>query len=258
VVTPSEESMVELRDVTIGHGIGPLTCQVKRGEIFGIFSLPGQGQRELLLALAGDQKFSGSIEIDGKPYAPGSPADSASWGVFLVPEDRAVEGLFHGHSTQMNVTISAIENVAEVSLLIDKRKEKRVARRGAEEVGLAPDRLPHLISTLSGGNQQKAIFARAVLERPKVLILFDSTRGVDVGTKAEIYRLVMSFVEEGMTVVFYSSDISETTHFCDRVAVMSGGRIVDIVSREHATEGELLRLALGGSTRASPKGAVES
>jgi ribose transport system ATP-binding protein len=244
---PTSETMVSLSNVSMGHTLGPVSLDVRRGEILGIFSLPGQGQRELLLALAGDRHFTGTIEVDGQSFLPGSPADAAKQGVVLVPEDRAVEALFLGHSTQMNVTVASIDRVRGSSRLLDLKKEHEFAVNSARQVGLAPNRLRDLISTLSGGNQQKAIFGRALLEEPKVLILFDSTRGVDVGTKAEIYQLVMALADEGMTVIFYSSDISETTHFCDRIAVISEGRIVATLDSSDASEEELLRLALAGA-----------
>jgi ABC-type sugar transport system ATPase subunit len=242
-----DDVMLALEGVTVGPRVGPLDLQVHQGEILGIFSLPGQGQRELLLALSGDRRFGGTVTLGGKAYAPRSPAEAHKLGVLLVPEDRAVEALFLGHTTQRNVTISALQDMRGPGRLIDGARELKNAVRGAEQVGLAPNRLPHLISTLSGGNQQKAIFARVLLERPRVLVLFDSTRGVDVGTKAEIYQLVASLADAGVTVIFYSSDIAETTNFCDKIAVLNEGRIAGILDRRDATEEELLRLALGGA-----------
>jgi ribose transport system ATP-binding protein len=239
--------MVSIEGLTVGPRVGPLDLQVYKGEILGIFALPGQGQRQLLLALSGDRRFGGAVTLDGKVYAPRSPAEANRLGVLLVPEDRAVEALFLGHTTQRNVTISALRDMRGPGRLIDGARELKKAVRVANEVGLAPSRLPHLISTLSGGNQQKSIFARVLLEDPRVLVLFDSTRGVDVGTKAEIYQLVASLADTGVTVLFYSSDIAETTNFCDRIAVLHEGRIAGVLARGGATEEELLRLALGGA-----------
>jgi ABC-type sugar transport system ATPase subunit len=237
--------LLNVEGMTVGNALGPISFQVHSGEILGVSALPEQGQRELLMGLAGDVHHAGRITLAGRPYSPRSPAEAQQCGVYMVPEDRQYEGLFLAHSVQANVTVSHLDQLRYRWLVIRRKAEQRAARLGAENVRLDPARLPYEISTLSGGNQQKAIFARALLEKPKVVLLFDATRGVDVGTKAEIFDLITSLADEGTAVVFYSTDFTEIVQMGDRVMVLYEGGIADVVPKGTADENLLLRLATG-------------
>jgi ribose transport system ATP-binding protein len=242
---PRAEVLLEAQGLTVGSTLGPLDLRLRAGEILGVTALPGQGQRELLMSIAGDTSHGGTITLAGKPYAPRLPQAAQKLGVFMVPEDRQGEGLFLSHNVRFNVTSSIIGNLSKKLGVLDLRREGELARSGALRVGLDPGRLPNQVSNLSGGNQQKAIFARALLGDPKVFILFDSTRGVDVGTKADIYELVTNLADEGMAFIFYSTDFTETLHVCDRIVVLYEGRIVGMASANQWSEETLLRAASG-------------
>jgi ribose transport system ATP-binding protein len=246
-MSPAHDVVLEARALVVSDKLGPLDLQLRAGEILGVTALPGQGQRELLMALAGDCRHAGTIALRGKPYTPRLPLAAQKLGVFMVPEDRQHEGLFLSHSVTFNVTSSIIGRAATSFGVLDSRREAALAGDGSRRVGLDPTRLPHQVSTLSGGNQQKALFARALLGDPMVLILFDSTRGVDVGTKADLYELVAKLADDGMAFIFYSTDFTETLHVCDRILVLYDGRIAGIGQADEWTEEMLLRAASGQS-----------
>jgi ABC-type sugar transport system ATPase subunit len=165
-------------------------------------------------------------------------------GVAYVPEDRQREGLFLGHSVQSNITISSLGRFVRRGLL-DTAAELHAARGGAVTVGISHDRLSAKASTMSGGNQQKVVLAKVLLDEPAVLLLHDCTRGVDVGTKADIFELMARLAAAGTAILFYSSDLSELVHICDRVAVIAEGRLVAVIPRDELSEDAILRAAVG-------------
>ncbi len=238
-------TLLRVDGLRAGTKLGPVDFMLKAGEILGLTALPGQGQRELLMSLSGDLRFNGGITLAGRRYAPRSPAEAQKHGVFMVPEDRQSEALFLRHSVQFNVTCSVLPVLTRGLGILDLRRERAVALSGANRVGLDSQRLVNPVATLSGGNQQKTIFARALLGQPRIFILFDSTRGVDVGTKADIYRLVTHLADKGVGVIFYSTDFTETLHVCDRIMVLHEGHIVGIAPAEAWNEETLLRYASG-------------
>jgi len=247
-------SALSVRGLRVGARVGPLDLDVAEGEILGIGGLQGQGQRELLMALAGATAWaSGSATLRERPYRPRSPQDALAGHVALVPEDRQREGLLLTHTVRANVTLGALGRIVRHGL-IDARRESATARAGAQRVGVAIDRLGTLAGTLSGGNQQKVVLAKALVGEPSVLLLYDCTRGVDVGTKAEIFALMSQLAAAGTTILFYSSDLSELVHMCHRVAVMVEGQVRGVLSRGQLSEGAILRVAVG--THHSTDGAV--
>ncbi len=224
---------------------GPVDIRVAEGEILGIGGLQGQGQRQLLTALAGALPWiTGTGELLGQPYEPRSPADALARGVAYVPEDRQREGLFLGHTVRANITAASLPRFVRHGLL-DRRAEAAAADGGAAGVGIDRRRLGSRVNTLSGGNQQKVVLAKALLDEPRVLLLHDCTRGVDVGTKAEIFELIVKLASGGAAVLFYSSDLSELVHMCDRVAVIVEGAVEGVIDREQLSEDAILRTAVG-------------
>ncbi|MDA8068091.1 MAG: sugar ABC transporter ATP-binding protein [Actinomycetota bacterium] len=243
-VPPSAEDVLKVVGLVAQGLPGPIDLQVNRGEILGVGGLQGQGQRELLMALAGAQPWAGGgATLLGAAYAPRSPREALRRGVAYVPEDRQREGLFLGHSVQSNITISGLGSFVRHGLL-DARAELRAAQDAAARVGISHDRLSARASTMSGGNQQKVVLAKALLGEPAVLLLHDCTRGVDVGTKAEIFELMSRIAAAGTAILFYSSDLSELVHVCDRVAVIAEGRLGAVISRDELTEDAILRVAV--------------
>ncbi|MDE3133017.1 MAG: sugar ABC transporter ATP-binding protein [Acidobacteriota bacterium] len=241
---PSEERVLSVEGLTAPGLPGPIALDVSRGEILGIGGLQGQGQRELLMALAGAQPWTGgAASLLGESYAPRSPREALRRGVAYVPEDRQREGLFLGHSVQSNITISSLGRFVRYGLL-DTLAELQAAQKGAVTVDIGRDRLGAKVSTLSGGNQQKVVLAKVLLDEPTVLLLHDCTRGVDVGTKADIFKLMARLAAAGTAILFYSSDLSELVHICDRVAVIAEGRLGAVIPREELTEDAILRVAV--------------
>jgi ABC-type sugar transport system ATPase subunit len=241
---PRSDAVLVVRGLRVGGRVGPLDLDARAGEILGIGGLQGQGQRDLLMALGGARRWlDGSAELNGAPFHPLSPREALRRRVALVPEDRQREGLLLGHSVQANVTLAALAQFVRHGVL-DVRKETLAARSVVARVGLAEQRLPDAANTLSGGNQQKVVLAKALLSDPLVLLLYDCTRGVDVGTKAEIFALMAELASAGATILYYSSDLSELVHMCDRVAVMVEGRIRSVLESDELSEQAILRVAL--------------
>jgi len=236
---------VAVAGLEVAGGVGPLDLEVREGEILGLGGLQGQGQRAVLQALAGARPWlGGSARLDDVPYAPSSPKDALAQRVAYVPEDRQQEGLFLGHSVRTNITAATLGRFVRHGLL-DRGAETRGAADGARRVGVDRARLPARVGTMSGGNQQKVVLAKALVDEPRVLLLHDCTRGVDVGTKADIFELMADLAARGTAIVFYSSELSELVHLCDRVAVMVEGSVRGVLDRAQLSEDAILRLAVG-------------
>jgi ABC-type sugar transport system ATPase subunit len=243
-VPPSDERVLSVDGLVTSGLSGPIDLELNRGEILGIGGLQGQGQRELLMALAGAQPWAeGAATLLGEIYAPRSPREALRRGVAYVPEDRQREGLFLGHSVQSNITISSLGRFVRHGLL-DTAAELHAAQDGAAIVGISQDRLGTKASSMSGGNQQKVVLAKVLLGEPAVLLLHDCTRGVDVGTKADIFELMARLAATGTAILFYSSDLSELVHICDRVAVIADGQLGAVIPRDELTEDAILRVAV--------------
>jgi ABC-type sugar transport system ATPase subunit len=222
---------------------------LRRGEILGVAGLEGQGQRQLFMSLAGARPFRGKAYLAERPFAPRSPRDALDVGVALVPEDRRTEGLLGPLTVRENITLSTLGAYRTRARTIDRSREEAAARREADVLNLPGSRLETPVSVLSGGNQQKVIVARSLLTRPKVLLLYDCTRGVDVGTKAEIFARMQQLAADGLALLFYSSDLAELERTTHRTIVLSKGRAVATLEGRTLTEGAMLRamMDLGGS-----------
>jgi ABC-type sugar transport system ATPase subunit len=197
------------------------------------------------MALAGAAPWSdGTATLGGEPYRPRSPEAALRERVALVPEDRQREGLLLTHTVRSNVTLGALRQLVRHGFL-DGRREGQAAREGAARTRIPADRRGALAGTLSGGNQQKVVLAKALVGEPTVLLLYDCTRGVDVGTKAEIFTLMAQLAAAGTTILFYSSDLSELVHMCHRVVVVVEGTVRGELAREDLSEQSILRVAVG-------------
>src|SRR5260221_656669 len=191
----------------------------------------------------------GHVEVDGKQVAIKSPRVARSAGMVLVPEERKSEGLFKDLSTSANVSIPVISRVTSFDF-IRKGREQMLVEQGAGLVDLHRRFLRPNIDALSGGNQQKAILARSLLSGPKCLLLFDPTRGVDVGTKHNIYRVIRGFARKGGSALFYSTELDELVHLCDRCIVLYRGAIVAELRAEELAPELLLSIAAGHRSQA--------
>jgi ribose transport system ATP-binding protein len=235
---------LEARDL-FASGIDGVSFKIRRGEVLGLAALEGHGQSSLFKTLVGlNHLRQGGIEVGGREVSIKSPRAARHAGIVLVPEERKSEGIFHDLSTAANISLPVINQVSPFDI-VDRKREGELVARGATRVDLSDHFLPPTIDTLSGGNQQKAILARALMARPKCLLLFDPTRGVDVGTKQTIYRVIRAFVREGGAALLYSTELDELVHLSDRCIVMYRGAIVAELPQDKLTPHWLLSLAAG-------------
>ncbi|PMS14741.1 sugar ABC transporter ATP-binding protein [Trinickia dabaoshanensis] len=240
--------MLRVEKLTRGTLVQDVSFEVKSGEIFGISGLIGSGRTELLRAIFGaDAKDSGevSIGIPPKRVSIGSPADAVKRGMALITEDRKSEGLMLTQSIASNI---ALNNFSAVSRLgwIDGRRERALAQRHIDAMRIRCADEQQAVGELSGGNQQKVVIGRW-LERDADVLLFDEpTRGIDVGAKFEIYSLLGEEAKKGKALVVVSSELRELMLICDRIGVMSAGKLVRIFERDEWTQDDLLAAAFSG------------
>jgi ABC-type sugar transport system ATPase subunit len=236
------EPLLRIRDLAVPGKIFNVRLEALPGEIVGIAGLGGSGKTTLCRALVGlEDRAGGRIEIGGEA-APSTPRGCARAGLVMVPEDRKAHGIFAGHSLAFNLTISALSRLKSL-FLISPARERALVGRAMGEFDVRP-RNPNLdIAKLSGGNQQKVVLGRWLSGEPRVIVLDEPTRGVDVGAKSEIYRLVEKFAAAGAAVLIASSDVTELLGMCDRIVVFHQGRLVADMPRSGATEEAIIRAA---------------
>ncbi len=219
------------------------------GEILGVAGLQGMGQLDLFLGCFGMTEIvAGRISVDGQPVAINSPADAvrANIGISLVPEDRKTEALFLKLNGRDNASLPVIERFRR-GLLIDEAAEGAAVARVFERVDVDRRALWTRVGAFSGGNQQKIAIAKWLLAESRVLLLYDPTRGIDVGTKNELYRLMRAYADAGGAILFYSTEIPELVHLADRVMVFYAGRIAAEIAGEALDEDAILRAMLGAA-----------
>lgn len=224
-----------------------ISFTVGQGEILGLGGLDGQGQRELLLALFGVLKGTvGSVTIDGRPQSLSGPREAmaAARPIALIPEDRKTEGLMLPMSIRDNMSLAALRAFGG-RFGLDREREALAVRAMVGDLQIKAPDLRAPVSTLSGGNQQKVVLAKWLMTRPAVLLFNDPTRGIDVGTKQEIYRLLRDLAERGAAILFYSTDYAELIGCCDRVLVMYDGRVTRELSGAALTEQAIMEGAFG-------------
>ncbi|MDO4698940.1 MAG: ribose ABC transporter ATP-binding protein RbsA [Pasteurellaceae bacterium] len=228
-----------------GCGVNGVSFELRRGEILGVSGLMGAGRTELMKVLYGALPHTqGEVLLDGKPINNRSAQDGLSNGIVYISEDRKGDGLILGMSVKENMSLTALQHLSQLG-----RINPELERTAVDDfILLFNIKTPHrdkLIGELSGGNQQKVAIAKGLMTRPKVLILDEPTRGVDVGAKKEIYQLINKFKQEGLSIIMVSSDMPEVLGMSDRILVMREGKISGEFSREDATQEKLLAAAIG-------------
>jgi ABC-type sugar transport system ATPase subunit len=221
-----------------------ISFALRRGEILGIAGLMGAGRTELLECLfgAGPEAPTGTVLLQGQPVRFAHPWEARAAGLALVTEDRKRLGLFANFSVGANVSLCTLERAARGGL-VSARRERRLAGDVIDRLGVKTASQETAITSLSGGNQQKAIIARWLLTQPKVLLLDDPTRGVDVGAKAELYRLMDQLCREGLGIIVTSSELPELLTLCDRILVLCEGRLTAEFTSAEATEQNIMEAA---------------
>jgi D-xylose transport system ATP-binding protein len=249
------ERILEVRNLEVDHPDLPGEKRVRkasfsayRGEILGISGLMGAGRTELVSAIFGalPQATHGDVLIDGKKADIRSPADAIDHGIALLTEDRKAFGLFLGQPVTFNTTIASLQTISTRLIgVINAGRERAVAERYVAQLDIKTPDIDANIATLSGGNQQKVILGRWLNASPKIFILDEPTRGIDIGAKVEIYRLLNQLAEEGVAIIIISSELPEILGMSDRILVMSQGAIVAEFAREDATRETIMEFATG-------------
>jgi ribose transport system ATP-binding protein len=241
-----EEAVFRVQDLRLpGRRQFPLSFEIKAGEIVGFAGLVGAGRTELARALFGiDRALSGKVFLDGRELRIRNPRHAIRAGLALVPEDRKLQGLIIEMALRENISLAGLYRM-HAAWLVRRRREQELA---AEMIGRLDIRTPsaeQVVEYLSGGNQQKVVLAKWLALNPRVLLLDEPTRGVDVGAKEEIYRLVESLAAKGVATMMISSEMQEILGVCDRVIVMHEGSITGELRREELSEEGVMRLATG-------------
>jgi ribose transport system ATP-binding protein len=222
-----------------------VSFEVRAGEIVGLTGLVGAGRTEVARAIFGaDPVGGGFMEIDGKRITPRSPREAIAHGLGLLTEDRKQQGLVLGMTIRENTTLANLGAITR-RFFVDRRRERTVAEGYVGELRIKTPGIEQTAQNLSGGNQQKVVLAKWLFTQSKVLIFDEPTRGIDVGAKVEIYKLMNALMKQGVAILMISSELPEILGMCDRVLVMHEGRLAAELSRAAATQEKIMRLATG-------------
>jgi inositol transport system ATP-binding protein len=237
------EVVMSVRGLTRTGVISDISFDLRKGEILGLAGLMGAGRTEVLEAIFGVTKVdAGTVEMHGKPVRIQNPIDAIRAGIGLLTEDRKQTGIMGALSVTDNMTIANLERFSPQGILRTRRMEAAV-RQQKDALSIKTPSIRQLIKNLSGGNQQKVLVARWLLTQPDVLMIDEPTRGIDVGAKSEIHRLMSGLAKEGKAILMVSSEMPEILGMSDRVLVMAGGRITAEFSREEVTQEKVLEAA---------------
>ncbi|WP_373893820.1 sugar ABC transporter ATP-binding protein [Virgibacillus sp. CBA3643] len=224
-----------------------ISFSLKKGEVLGITGLMGSGRSEVVEAIFGLRKLDeGEISIEGKSVDIRSPIDAIKNNIAFVTEDRKEEGLFLPMSIKENISISSLESFVKGGFIIEGKVNK-IAKESIDSLNIKAYSHRQTVKTLSGGNQQKVVLAKWLLTKPKILILDEPTRGIDVGAKIEIYKLMNELVKEGFSIIMISSEMPEVLNMCDRILVFHEGKISGELNRDEATQEKILQYATGNA-----------
>lgn len=228
-------------------GVTSASLHVRPGEILGIGGLVGSGRTEVLAAIFGASKTTGgTMEFDGKPHRPSHPRVALDSGIALVPEDRKNQGLHLGLPISTNIELASLAAMSTGPWL-RRRKGAKIVDRFFKELRIKAASTAMPVGALSGGNQQKVALAKVLATKPRVLLLDEPTRGIDVGAKAEVHRLIRELADEGLAIIMVSSVLPELLGASDRIVVMRAGRTVGELTRAEASEESVMKLAFQGA-----------
>ncbi|SEU02625.1 sugar ABC transporter ATP-binding protein [Lacrimispora sphenoides] len=223
---------------------------LRKGEVLGFSGLVGAGRTELMRAIIGaDEVKGGEIYLEGKNIRNRSPHEAMEHGIVLVPEDRKLQGILSNLSVSDNMNIAMLDTNSNRLGFVNGEKEEELAQKGIQDFKIKTPSPDKKIVELSGGNQQKCIVARWISTNPKVLILDEPTKGIDVGAKSEFYHMICKFAKEGLGIILISSELPEVIGLSDRIIVMKSLRITGEIAAEEATESKLLSLGMIGEVQ---------
>ena len=223
--------------------VNDVSFEVRKGEIVGFAGLVGAGRSETMQCIFGLTRDSkGTIIMDGKELKIKSPVDAMKYGISLVPENRKVEGLYHIQSVSFNSTIEVLHEFIR-NLMVNTAREREITQEYIDKMHTKTPSLEQTVTNLSGGNQQKVMIGRWLATHPKLLILDEPTRGVDVGAKAEIYEIMNELTKQGVSIIMISSELPEIINMSDRVYVMYDGRITGCIGWQDLSQEAIMKLA---------------
>lgn len=239
----TDASAIELHDVSFS---------LYKGEILGIAGLVGAGRTEMARAIFGADGFDkGQLIVDGKPVALTSPRDAITEGIGLVPEDRKQQALFLSLAIRTNMSIASLDQISSATGFLSSTKESALVEEYRRLLNIRMASGDQLVGNLSGGNQQKVVLARWLALRPRVLIVDEPTRGIDVGAKVEVHNLLIEMAKTGIAIIVISSELPEVLSLADRILTMREGHVTGEVARAEATPEKLMTLMTIGSQRAA-------
>ena len=241
---PQNEVFMEVKNLTRSGVFNDVSFTLKKGEILGVSGMVGAGRSEVARAIVGiDPKDGGEVLLEGKQLSIQKPKDAIDAGIVLIPENRKEEGLVLENSVRFNTTLAVLKEFIR-GVFWNRKKEEEIV---AQHVNTLKIRTPHfeqLILNLSGGNQQKVVIAKWLATEPKVLIMDEPTRGVDVGAKAEIYTIMNALAKQGISIIMISSDLPEIINMSDRVLVMREGNLAAILEKDEIGQEQIMRYAV--------------
>ncbi|AGT10161.1 sugar ABC transporter ATP-binding protein [Paracoccus aminophilus] len=248
--TAQSETVLELRDFSVPGAVHDIGLTLHRGEVLGIAGLIGSGRTELAEGLVGLRPHSGTLTLKGREITIRNPRQAAEAGLAYLTEDRKEAGLLLTKGLSENLTLSALAKFGRIA--IDKRAEARALDTAIAEFDIRTPTREIAAGNLSGGNQQKLLLAKTMLTDPEIIVIDEPTRGIDVGTKRQIYAFIRKLAAEGRSIIVISSELTEVMGLADRVLVMRQGRLAGEVAGQDITEDNIVRLAMGVGAEADP------
>jgi len=246
--------LLRVEDLTLprvsgGYAVSHVSFELGKGEILGIYGLKGAGRSEMLECLVGaNPRASGKIWLGGQDIGSNTTLKRIQAGLVLVPEDRQRDGLVLTLSVAHNMILASLEKyLNRFRLFLVRKKEKKAVDTLIKELSIRVSDPKNLVASLSGGNQQKVVVAKGLLTSPKVLMLDEPTRGIDVGAKHEVFEIMENLAAQGYGILFVSSELKEILAMSDRILVMSKGTITGEFKREEATEAKLINASVTGN-----------
>ena len=245
---PIGETILEVKNLNCEiDGIVDVSFHLRRGEILGLAGLMGAGRTEIVSAISGLTKYdSGEILLEGKPLHITSVKQAVENGIMIATEDRRRQGIIGKRSIRENISVGNLKTFTDRFGVLNKGKETRSIQEIFDKLRIKANNMEVLASTLSGGNQQKVVLAKWLLSKPRVLILDEPTRGIDVGAKREIYKLMTEMVKSGISIIMISSELPEFIGMCDRAYIVYEGRITGELDRAQFSQDAIMNLATGG------------
>ena len=238
---------LNIKELSSGKYFNNVSFNVSYGEILGVYGLMGAGRTEIMKTIFGVLPLdSGEIELDGNRVSIKNPKEAIKNGIGFITEGRKVEGLMLNETIKNNISLNNFQRIVRNNFIISKQKETFTSSFAVRDFNIKCSGINHICNNLSGGNQQKVIFAKWILSKPKILILDEPTRGVDIASKKEIYTMMNDLASKGLAMIMVSSELPEIIGMSDRVMVIHEGKVAGFLDRSQATEKNIMILATGG------------